>query len=309
MTEDPDKYHEEVAPVVFELRDPKHLLWRQDPRRLHLYPELPGAPSHVRVAAAWERMDRLGRNGGPNQMAIGILIDHCQTLHDTTLTFSRAYEPPEPLLEVLLPLCSSKPRYFVEAGAGPGKSSTTYMLEKKWNWPGMLIEPSVPCYRELAKQGRDAHLDASVLWSESNVEKRFAYKEYDALVQHNPRVLDDNELLPEGWLERSTRTVTLTEALLSAEQLHSKWIDKIGYMNINTVGAELQTLQGMDFSAYDVPVVSVAHHEDEPNRALIFAYMTEAGYTRLLKDVWSTREDWYVKNTLPTLKLFAGHYG
>ena len=52
MTEDPDKYHEEVAPVVFELRDPKHLLWRHDPRRLHLYPELPGAPSHVRVAAA-----------------------------------------------------------------------------------------------------------------------------------------------------------------------------------------------------------------------------------------------------------------
>ncbi len=225
------------------------------------------------------------------------------------LTFSRAYEPPEPLLEVLLPLTAAKPRYFVEAGAGAGKSSMTYMLEKKWNWPGMLIEPSIPCYRIQAEQERNAHLDASVLWGESNVEKRFMYKEYDALVTHAPRVLDDNESLPEGWLERTTKTSTLTDALLNAEELHSGWIDKIGYINVSTVGAELQTLRGMDFSAYDVPVVSVAHHSDETSRASVFALMTDAGYTRLLKDVWSLREDWYVKNTLPTLKLFAGHYG
>jgi len=309
--DDADKYPEEsVAPAVARLTDPAWAARRQDPRRLHVYPELPSAPSHVRVAASWTRIERLATcTNERNRGAMNALVSRTSAMHDDVLHFSRAYEPPEPLILLLLPLVETKPRYFVEVGAGPGGSSATFFLEKQWKWPGMLIEPSIPCYRELVKQDRDVHLDASVLWSESGLEKRFMYKEDDALVTHSPRVMEDNESLPEGWLERTTKTLTLTDALINAEQLHSKWLDKIGYMNINTVGSELQVLQGMNFSAYDVPIVTVAHHKNETSRASVFAHMTDVGYTRLLKDAWSTREDWYIKNTLPTLKFFAGYLG
>ena len=55
--------------------------------------------------------------------------------------------------------------YFIEVGAYDGiELSNTYLLEKKYNWEGLCIEPQEYFYQKL-KDNRNCHNDNSLIYS------------------------------------------------------------------------------------------------------------------------------------------------
>ena len=71
-------------------------------------------------------------------------------------------------LFVLNELNFKKNGFFVEFGATNGiNSSNTYLLEKKFNWTGILAEPARIFHNELIKN-RKCYIETNLVWKNSN---------------------------------------------------------------------------------------------------------------------------------------------
>ena len=61
-----------------------------------------------------------------------------------------------------------KKGFFIEFGATNGFDlSNTYLLEKKYNWKGIVAEP-LPAWHSDLRKNRDCSIDTRCLWSSSN---------------------------------------------------------------------------------------------------------------------------------------------
>ena len=90
-----------------------------------------------------------------------------KTLKDTYSQFGQD-------LDVIEYFKHKKNGYFIEIGATNGIDlSNTYLLEKKYNWNGICIEPQDSTYQDLIKN-RDCHTDNSLLFSEKGKEFNFS---------------------------------------------------------------------------------------------------------------------------------------
>ena len=71
-------------------------------------------------------------------------------------------------LFVLSELGFKKNGYFVEFGATDGvEKSNTHILEKKFNWEGILAEPAKIWQKKL-NENRKCYIDDNCVWSKSN---------------------------------------------------------------------------------------------------------------------------------------------
>ena len=76
-------------------------------------------------------------------------------------------------LFVLSELNFKKNGFFVDFGATNGFDiSNCYLLEKKFNWNGILAEPARKWHRELLKN-REVNIDRNCVWSETGKELTF----------------------------------------------------------------------------------------------------------------------------------------
>jgi hypothetical protein len=84
-------------------------------------------------------------------------------------------------------------------------------------------------------------------------------------------------------------TITLTDLLDLANA--PKIVD---YISIDVEGSEIEVLQGLDFSKYDVRMLSI-EYENEDNRSKVNWLMSRNNYNRVDFDQQCT-EDRYIKN-------------
>ena len=69
---------------------------------------------------------------------------------------------------VLLATDFKQDGFFVEFGAANGIDlSNTYLLEKQYNWKGILAEPG-KAWHDALSRNRDVHVDFSCVWRKSN---------------------------------------------------------------------------------------------------------------------------------------------
>ena len=74
---------------------------------------------------------------------------------------------------VLLETDFKKNGFFVEFGATNGINiSNTHILEKKFNWDGILAEPSKQWHKDL-KNNRSAKIETNCVWSKSGESLNF----------------------------------------------------------------------------------------------------------------------------------------
>ena len=77
-------------------------------------------------------------------------------------------------LDVIEYLKHKKNGYFIDIGATNGIDiSNTYLLEKKYNWNGICIEPQDSYYNKLIKN-RKCHTDNSLVFSKTGKELNFS---------------------------------------------------------------------------------------------------------------------------------------
>jgi FkbM family methyltransferase len=180
--------------------------------------------------------------------------------------------------------------FFVEIGVGDGKRlSNTYLLEKKYEWNGILCEPNAVFHKAIARF-RSASLDRRAAFSESGKRVSFlccpvgelsTFSEYKNGDQHT-RIGKEIEV----------ETVSLMDLLTQHNAP-----DVIDYLSVDTEGSELDILKTFDFSRFNVLVLTVEHNFNKERIAALDGLLTPLGYERVHADK-SHIDAWYIKTQL-----------
>lgn len=158
---------------------------------------------------------------------------------------------------------------YVDAGAyHPVSHSTSYLLYQR-GWQGVCIDIAKSSCQIIARRRpRDLVLNFATS------------KGYERLMFKDPGLISLIHEVKEVTSETDKENVI--EAYSLTELLRSNGISRqIDYLNIDTEGAELKTLQGLDFSIYSPRVISVEIHAKNISKALdtmVGKYLDSMGY-------------------------------
>ena len=208
-------------------------------------------------------------------------------LHQSEESYSQLYQD----LFVQYILGDKKSGYFVEFGATNGITlSNTYLLEKKYEWKGVLAEPAKTWHYELSKN-RTAHIDTRCVWSKSGEVLKFSEVGDAAEISTLTTFTELNKQSAASNNIYDVATISLNDLLDSAgaPQL-------IDYLSVDTEGSEYEILKKFDFERWDVSIISVEHNFF-PIRDKIFQLLKSKGYVRKFP-LLSRWDDWYVKSSL-----------
>jgi len=194
-------------------------------------------------------------------------------------------------LFVLLQSGRKRNGFFVEFGATNGRDlSNTYLLEKNFQWHGILVEPARTWHAALSRN-RACSIDHRCVWKASG--ERVKFREVFAPeISTIGRFAGTDYRSHERAVGRDyeVETVSLTDLL--AQYNAPPTID---YVSIDTEGSELEILQGFDFDRYDARIITVEHNYT-PRREQIFELLSSKGFVRKY-ETCSQVDDWYVKET------------
>ncbi|UAB78967.1 FkbM family methyltransferase [Erythrobacter sp. SCSIO 43205] len=182
--------------------------------------------------------------------------------------------------------------YFVEVGVGSGRDiSNTYMLEKHFDWDGLLVEPNRASH-ETIRQQRSAQLDLRAAAKTSgNV---VTFEEYVGHGVHS-RVVGAGVGHELNEVEKRTydvETISLTD--LFVEKGVPEVVD---FMSLDTEGGEADILRGLDMNKYTVGVIAVEHNLDAATQADLDLVLMPQGFRKVLPHV-SAVDAWYVHDSV-----------
>jgi len=197
-------------------------------------------------------------------------------------------------LFVLFCLQNKQGGFFVEFGAADGVNlSNTVLLERAFQWKGILAEPARRCHAALAKNRTGAAIETRCVWSATGAKLEFTetpsveYSTMTALVDK-----DFNRGDRRGGEIYTVETISLNDML---RQHHAP--RTIDYLSLDTEGSELAILRPFAFNEYDVTVITVEHNFCEPDRSETKTLLTANGFVRVFEAL-SVFDDWYVKRSL-----------
>lgn len=179
--------------------------------------------------------------------------------------------------------------FFVEFGATNGVShSNTCLLEKEFNWKGILAEPAKGWHNELMKN-RDCFIETSIVWRDST--STLSFNEVEE------RELSTIDMFNDSDRHKKTRKKGKSYDVKSISLLDL--LDKynapktIDYLSIDTEGSEYEILSHFDFNKYSFNVITCEHNFTK-YREKIYKLLTANGYERKYIG-FSNWDDWYVK--------------
>lgn len=179
--------------------------------------------------------------------------------------------------------------YFVEFGATDGiHLSNTYLLEKEFDWGGVVAEPAERWHRQL-KNNRDCPIEPNCVWRDSDSVLTFNETregEYSTIDSHSSS--DGHNGMRTGGKRYSVATISLGDLLDKYNAPR-----RIDYLSIDTEGSEYEILSSFDFDKYEFNAIT-CEHNFSPQREKIFSLLTSKGYCRKFEGI-SSFDDWYVK--------------
>jgi FkbM family methyltransferase len=192
-------------------------------------------------------------------------------------------------LFVLSQLNFKRNGFFVEFGAGNGISdSNTLLLEKEFNWNGILAEPST-FWQEALKKNRNSQIETLCIFSESGNLLAFnecTIPELSTLAHFKKH--DGHAKNRSKSKEYFVETISLLDLLKKYEAPKN-----IDYLSIDTEGSEYEILKQFKFHEYKIRVITCEHNYSE-NREKIYDLLIHNGYKRVYEEL-SFFDDWYIK--------------
>ena len=199
--------------------------------------------------------------------------------------------------------------FFVDIGCNePININNTYLLEQKYNWTGICIEPLKKLFEKSKKlRSKRTIIDNSLLFSESG--KIVDFKIAGA-ISGIVETLDSCHDRKNFTNHQKLETITLNNLL------HKYNAPKnIDYISVDTEGSEFEILKNFNFNNYNVKLFSIEHNFDKEKREKIYNLLKQNNYTRIDQDKqypyiikvnekWRKKdykkdkifEDWYKKN-------------
>ena len=176
--------------------------------------------------------------------------------------------------------------YFVEFGATNGIDlSNSYMLEREFQWTGILAEPSREWHHQL-ELNRSASISHEAVWRETG--KRLEFIESGELSTIGSFKESDGH--KRTGRKYQVKTTTLRDLLV-----HFDAPSNIDFLSVDTEGSELDVLSAFDFGEYTFGFICVEHNFT-PVRKEIKELLESNGYSQLLSEV-SGWDDWFVPAT------------
>jgi FkbM family methyltransferase len=180
--------------------------------------------------------------------------------------------------------------FFVEFGATNGlELSNTHLLEKEFNWDGILAEPCKHWHSELRKN-RSCNIETDCVWTDSKTILTFNetnYKELSTIDKFSNS--DGHKKSRKGSKKYNVNSISLTDLL---DKYNAPKI--IDYLSIDTEGSEYEILSSFDFNKYSFNIIT-CEHNNTINRSKVFNLLKENGYVRKFV-CFSKWDDWYVRS-------------
>jgi FkbM family methyltransferase len=183
--------------------------------------------------------------------------------------------------------------FFVEFGATNGvDGSNTYLLEKIFNWSGILVEPGRCWHEDLIKNrgGVGNVIDTRCVSDVTGISVDFAETEVATLstmVAHLSEIDHSSSSRNAKHKVYSVQTVSLVQLL--REYKAPKVID---YLSIDTEGSEYDILKAFNFEEFRFNTITVEHNSSN-RQEKIHDLLLKNGYQRKFEGV-SNPDDWYV---------------
>lgn len=178
--------------------------------------------------------------------------------------------------------------FFVEFGATNGiELSNTFLLEKRFNWKGILAEPAKSWHNNLYKN-RTAQIETKCVWGASGEILKF--NETSEAELSTIATFTNSDKLKES----RQKGIIYDVETISLEDLLDKYNapELIDYLSIDTEGSEFEILQKFNFDKYKFRVITCEHNYSE-TRKKIHQLLTKNGYKRKYERL-SKFDDWYV---------------
>lgn len=191
-------------------------------------------------------------------------------------------------LFVAIKLNFKKNGFFVEFGATDGVTlSNTNLLEKKLDWKGILVEPSIKFKSDLINN-RNCNIDFRCVYEKSGDLILFNEVEEGEFSSINKYSESETNVHYRKTSEKyEVETITL-ESLL--DEYNSPNV--IDYLSIDTEGSEYDILKVFNFNKYRFKIITVEHNYTE-NRVKIKSLLESKGYKRVYENL-SKFDDWYI---------------
>lgn len=176
---------------------------------------------------------------------------------------------------------------FVEVGVGDGEHlSNTHLLKKHYGWTGLLVEPNASSHASI-RACRSARLDvraaAAITGAQLMFEEVVGEGELSRLVGRDGHAVDEDRLR-----RYSVESVRLTEALAAAAMPAH-----IDFLSLDTEGAELDVLAGLDHSAFSFSAMAIEHNFRPGVLNKLHAILAPHGYRQVLAEI-SAFDAWFV---------------
>ena len=200
-------------------------------------------------------------------------------------------------LFVTLALGEKQNGFFVDLGAADGIAlSNTYLLEKRFGWHGLLVEPA-QCYPELT-ENRTSPVIRKCVWSRSGEQLRFCQSPFRELSSVASLASIDyfaKERTSSASRYYEVETITLNDLLSEAPA-------QIDYLSIDVEGSESEVLDAFDFSKHSFAVITCEHNHVQSARERIYTLLTSHNYRRVCESI-SDFEDWYLHKPVPLQEI------
>jgi FkbM family methyltransferase len=194
-------------------------------------------------------------------------------------------------LMVLLLLNFKRNGFFIEFGATNGFDlSNTYLLEKHYDWKGILAEPAKIWHNDL-KKNRGCQIETDCVWSESNQVLTFnevSVPEISTISIFNN--VDEHSSDREKGRTYQINTISLNDLLKKYNAPNN-----IDFLSIDTEGSEFEILSSLNFSKYKITIIC-CEHNFTPMREQIKKLLEANGYKRIYDEI-SEMDDWYILTT------------
>lgn len=193
-------------------------------------------------------------------------------------------------LFVLMELNFKKKGFFVEFGATDGvSSSNTYLLEREFEWLGILAEPA-RCWHENLIKNRSSPIEKKCIWSQSG--EKLIFNEVEGASLSTIEGFGENDYhrkSRQAAIQYEVQTLSLIDLL---DKYNAPAV--VDYLSIDTEGSEFVILENFDFSRYKFRVITVEHNYTAM-REQIFNLLRSNGYSRVHQE-YSLYDDWYIWN-------------
>lgn len=165
--------------------------------------------------------------------------------------------------------------YFVNIGANDGVSIDNTLLFEQDGWSGVCIEPNPEIFKKLIVN-RKCVCHNVALSDTDGIVNFLCISGYSEMLSGILEFYDSRHMQRvENELKLYGGSKTIIE--IESKKFSSLNINKnVDYVSIDVEGAEMKILESIDFSTYDIKVLSVENNFSEPH---IINFMESVGYT------------------------------